>query len=217
MSNESLIIEYKEKKYSFSTYSLIIYPIGIFVLPWLIILFFELPINFWLHEIIAKQSAFLLNLLFNLGVEVYQNPNLYYPWVIRIPESVSVNMISGCAGIPAMSIFTSIIVFTPHSKDSKTSEDIIWRKSVDIILSIIFIYVFNLIRLVIIIYFYHLGTPWSVIHDSLANLSAVIAVHIFIFLFCNKLIPEWYISVYYAGKLIFNNFNTKQKRISMAS
>jgi exosortase/archaeosortase family protein len=203
MSNQKLVIEYRNKKYNFSTQGLILYPIGSITLAVLIIFFFELRFNFWLHEIVAKQSAFLLNLFFNLGAEVFRNPNLYYPWVIRIPESVTVSIVSGCAGIPAISIFLSIIIFTPHSQDAETSKDIISRKSIDILLTIIFIYTFNVIRIVVVVYLYHLGFEWVAIHDSLANLSAVIAVHVFIFVFCNKLIPEWYISIYYGIKLIF--------------
>lgn len=206
MNNHNLLIEYNDKKYIFSTRSLILYPIGSFLLAVLIILFFELPINNWLHEIIAKQSAFLLNLFYDLGAEVYQNSNPYNPWVIRIPESVSVGIISGCAGIPAISILTSIIIFTPHSQDVEASSNIIRRKTTDITLTIIFIYTFNIIRIVLIVYLYHLGFDWVMIHDSLANLTAVITVHVFIFLFCNKLIPEWYISIYYAIKVILIHF-----------
>ena len=152
-----------------------------------------------------------MKLLFNLEAEVYQNPSLLYPWILKISESVSVNMVSGCAGIHAISIFSSIIIFTPHSQDIETREDIIWRKIVDIILTMIFIYTFNIIRIVVIVYLYHLGFDWVAIHDSLANLSAVVAVHVFIFVFCNKLIPEWYISIYYAGKLVFNHIKSKNR------
>jgi exosortase/archaeosortase family protein len=197
---------YVEKNYTFSTKSLLIYPIGTIILSILIIFLFELPFTFWLHEIIAKQSTFLLNLFFDLGAEVIYDSFQYHPWLIRIPDTVTVGMISGCAGIPAISIFISIIIFTPHSQDSLTSEDIIERKIKDIIITIIFIYIFNIIRIVGIIYLYHLGYDWSLIHDSLANLTAVIAVHVFIFLFCNKFIPEWYISIYYTGKLLINHF-----------
>lgn len=214
MSNQNLMIEFNKKKYTFSTRSLVLYPIGSFILAVLLILFFELPINIWLHEIIARQSAFFINLLFSLGAEVEQNSNVIYPWIIRIPESITVTMSSGCAGIHAISIFVSIIIFIPHSKDPKTSENIIWRKTVDIILTSTFIYIFNIFRIVVIVYLYHLGYDWFMIHDSLANLSAVIAVHVFIFLFCNKLVPEWYISLYYTGKILFSHLKLKIRKKS---
>jgi exosortase/archaeosortase family protein len=204
--NKIPIIEYKGKKYSFSTRSLIFFPIGIILLAALMILFFEMRINYWLHELVAKNSVFFLNLFFNIGAEAMYLPEFPYPWHISIPDSIGVYITSGCTGTPAISILSAIVICTPSSQDPMTKKDISWRKTVDIIATVTSIYLFNILRMVIVIYLYHLGFAWDVIHDSLANLSAVIVAHIFIFWFCNKLIPEWYISIYYSGKLLFNKF-----------
>jgi exosortase/archaeosortase family protein len=209
--NERPIIEYKGKKYVFSIRTLIFFPIGTILLATLMILFFEMKINNWLHEIVAKQTGFLLNLFFKLDAETFILSEFPYSWYIYIPGSVGVSITSGCTGTPAISILCAIVICTPHSQDSKTRDNILWRKATDIMATVTLIYLFNLFRIVIVIYFYHLGIAWAVIHDSLANLSAVVAAHIFIFCFCNKLIPEWYISIYYSGKLMYNKIRKNLK------
>lgn len=202
VENEKLLIRYNEKIYHFSISSLILYPIGTILLTFFILFFFNLPINLWFPEIVAKQSAFLLNSLFDLDAEVFFYLNSAIPWKIGIPDSITISISPDCTGITAMSIFTSIIIFTPHSQNPETNRDILRRKIIDAILTIFFIYIFNIVRIVVIAYFYHLGVAWSVIHDSLANLSTVVVVHIFIFVFCNKFIPEWYISIYYVLRFV---------------
>jgi len=204
------VIEFKGKKYSFSTRALILYPIGTIILAICMILFFEMRVNFWLHELVAKQTVFFLNLFFKVGAETSYLPELYYPWHIDIPGGIGVYIISGCTGAPAMSILSFVVICTPHSHDPKTREDIIWRKTVDIIAMVTLIYLFNIFRMVLVFYLYHIGFAWDLVHDSLANLSAVVAAHIFIFWLCNKYIPEWYISIYYSGKLMYNKIRGKE-------
>jgi len=198
------VIEVKGKDYSFSTTALILFPIGTIILAVLMIRFLEMKENFWLHELITKHAVFILNSFFNLGAEALYLPEYYYPWHIDFPGGVTTYIDCGCTGITAMSIFIAIVICTPHSQDPKTSEDVIWRKTVDIIATLILIYLFNIFRIAIQFYLYHLGFGWYIIHDSLAALLVSVVVHIFIFLFCNKYIPEWYISIYYSAKLIYN-------------
>ena len=62
------IIEYNERKYIFSIRSLIIFAVGAPILSYLTYLFFDLRINFWLHEIVVKQTVYFLNLFFNMGM-----------------------------------------------------------------------------------------------------------------------------------------------------
>ena len=203
------VIKYNGKKYSFSTKALILFPVGTIILALLMIQFFELRANFWLHEILAKQTVFFLNFFFNLEAETLYIPEFPYPWHINIQGSIGVYITSGCTGTPALSILSAVVILTPHSQDPTTREDIVWRKTLDIIATLVLIYLFNIFRLVILIYLYNLGFAWDVIHNSLANLSAVVATHIFIFWFCNKYIPEWYISIYYSGKLMYNKISGK--------
>lgn len=202
---ESLSLKFKGKKYSFSTRSLILFPIGTYILANLIIQFFGMKQNNWLHEIIAKHSVFLMNLFFNVEAEALFLPEYYFPWFISIPDSVRTYMTNGCTYIPSMSIFTAIIIFTPHSKDTKTKEDIIWRKTKDIIATLILIYTFNIFRIAIQNYLFHLGFAWKTVHDSVLTYTIVVIVHILIFLSCNRKIPELFVSIYYAGKIIYIN------------
>jgi len=198
------VIEFKGKNYGFSTRSLILFPIGTLLLSVLMIQFLEIRANFWLHEIIAKHAVFVLNTLFNLRAEAVFVPEYYYPWTISLPGDLGTYIDNGCTGIIAVSIFVAIIIFTPHSQESKTNEDIIWRKTTGIIAAVTLIYLFNVFRIALQNYLYYQGFSWNGIHDSLAALSIIVVVHIFIFLICNRHIPEFFISIYYSGKLIYH-------------
>ena len=165
--------------------------------------FFEMTEIIWLHELFAKQMVFFLNLIFNLGAQTMYLPENPCPWEITIPGNVTVFVNNGCTGLTAMTIFVAVIIFTPHSQDPKTNKDIIWRKSIDIIVTLLLIYFFNLFRAVIQFYLYSHGFAWNLIHDSLGTLSIIIATHIILFLFCNIYIPELYVSIYYSGKLMY--------------
>lgn len=200
---KSPVIEFRGKKYSFSTRALILFPVGIIILAVPMIQFFEMTEIIWLHELFAKQMVFFLNLIFNLGAQTMYLPENPCPWDITIPGNVTVFVNNGCTGLTAMTIFVAVIIFTPHSQDPKTNKDIILRKSIDIIITLLLIYFFNIFRAVIQFYLYSHGFAWNLVHDSLGTLSIIIAAHISIFLFCNKYIPELYISIYYSGKLIY--------------
>ena len=52
------VIEFEGKKYIFSPYSIIILGVGAPLLAYLIYFFFDLPANYWLHEIVVKQTNF---------------------------------------------------------------------------------------------------------------------------------------------------------------
>lgn len=205
-------IKYKGSIYSFSDESLVLYPLGIVILSFLIIGYFDHEINFWLHEITVKPTIFFINLFFNLGAETSYLPEFTYPWHIDIPGSVGVYFVLGCTGLPGMAILSSLVIFTPHPQDFKTKEDILWRKLKSFIATLISLYILTLIRLIIIIYLYHLGFEWDLLHNSLASLSALIAAHVFILCFCNRFIPEWYISIYYMIRLV--NPKIKDNRIT---
>ena len=151
-NNNKFVIEYNEKKYAFSTRSLILFPIGTIALATLLIFFFDLKIAGWINEITAKSTVFLLNAFFNMGAYTLYVPTEYYPWYIVIPDNVQVYITSGCSGTPAISIFSAFIIFTPHSIDPHTSRDIIKRKIKDIILTVSVIRVKYKIELIILLY-----------------------------------------------------------------
>ena len=68
------IIEFGENKYIFTTRSIIIALIGAPLLSYAIYYFFDWQANYWLHEIVVKQTVFFLNLLFNMGAKADYEP-----------------------------------------------------------------------------------------------------------------------------------------------
>ena len=54
------IIEFNERKYVFSIRSLVLFAIGAPLSAYLIYLFFDMQINYWLHEIVVKQTVYFL-------------------------------------------------------------------------------------------------------------------------------------------------------------
>jgi exosortase/archaeosortase family protein len=205
-----LNLKFRGKKYSFSTRALILFPVGILILAASMLRFFEITEIVWLQELFAKFQVFFLNLFFNLGAQTNYLPLFSCPWHTIIPGGVIVYINNGCTGLPAMSIFVSVIIFTPHSQDPKTKEDILWRKTIAITAALVLIFFFNVLRAVIQFYLYSRGFAWSLVHDSQGVLAIIIVVHIAIFLFCVKYLPEWYVSIYYSLKLIYRQLRKER-------
>ena len=72
------IIEYDDKRYVFSIRSLILFAIGAPVSAYLIYLFFDSESQFWLHEIVVKQTVYFLNLFFDMDASAVYNPTGKY-------------------------------------------------------------------------------------------------------------------------------------------
>jgi exosortase/archaeosortase family protein len=198
-----LEIGFRGKKYSFSNLALIIFPLGLIVaIPFLLQINETIELV-WLQELFAKNVVFFLNLFFNLGAYVIYKPIYSCPWLITYTDGVTVYIDNGCIGFLAMSIFVALIIFTPHTKISKTRENILWRKSIAIIIMLSLIYLYNIFRVTIQFYLYSRGFAWSVIHDSSGILAITISFHIAFFLIFSIYVPEWFLSIFYAGKLIF--------------
>ena len=198
------VINYRGKKYRFSTISLVLFPIGSIILAVLMNKFLGLRINLWLHEIIAKQVVAILNIFTDVETEAIYFLEEKYRWKISMPEDIATFMSKRCTGILAITIFVSIIIFTPHSQESENRQDIMWRKTVSIISMITLIYLFNVIRIAIQNYLYFHGFSWAIIHDSLGAFLITFVVHFIIFLFCNRHLAEIPVSIYYSGKLLYN-------------
>ena len=198
--NKRPIIEFEGKKYIFSVRSIILFAIGVPVSAYLIYLFFDLELNFWLHEIVVKQTVLFLNLFFNMGASTgYTHVGKYY-WEFIVPGRPPIGFETFCTGVQAICVFAGIIIFTPHSHDSATNEDIIWRKAKALIVSSVIFYVVNIIRMLIQIYLYYIGYDWDDIHVSISAASSFIAAIIVLLL--HKWIPEFIISIIYTGTLI---------------
>ncbi len=203
------IIEYNEKKYIFSIRSLILFAIGAPISAFLIYLFFDLRINYWLHEIVVKQTVYFLNLFFNMGAEAQFAPSDIYDWRFFIPGKNPIYFETFCTGIQAICIFAGIILFTPHSQDRDTKADIIWRKTKSLIVSSFIFYVVNIIRMLIQIDLYYIGYSWNDIHVSISAASSFIAA--IIVLLMHKWIPEFILSIIYTGTLISEPIKQKRK------
>jgi len=201
--HKGLVLKFKGKNYSFSIISLIIFPIGIIILAVPLLLFFKTTEIVWMQELFAKHMVFFLNLFFDLGARTEFLSNT---WFVTISQYTTVYINNGCVGLSAMSIFFVVILFTPHPQDPKTKEKIVWRKALVTSVSLTLIYFFNVFRAVIQFVLYSYGYPWSIVHDSQGALAINVVVHISIFSFCLKFLPEFYISIFYSIKLIYKQF-----------
>lgn len=214
-SQSKPVIEFEGKKYLFSINSLIILAIGSPLISYFIYLLFDIPQNYWLHEIVVKQTAFFLNLLFDMGATVDYNPVGKYHWSFNIPGRASIYFETFCTGIQAICVFAGIILCTPHSQDENTNRDIIWRKTKSLIISSIIFYVVNILRMLIQLELYYIGYAWADIHYSISAASSFIAAIIILLL--HKWIPEFIISIIYIGTLITRPIKIKRKENLISS
>ena len=209
IGTKRLSIEFENKTYIFKNNSLIIFAIATPLVSYLIYLFFDLEVNYWLHEVVVKQTVYFLNLFFNMGAQAVYNPVGKYHWSFLIPDKPSIYFETFCTGIQAICVFAGLILFIPHSQDKQTNKDIIWRKAKSLIVSSIIFYVVNIIRMLIQIYLYYIGYPWESIHVSISAASSFIAAIIILLL--HKWIPEFIISIIYTGTLIKNKLKSRDK------
>ena len=210
------VIEFEDKKYVFTTSSLLIFAIGTVLVALGIYLFFDTEAQFWLHEIVVKQTVYFLNLLFDMDVVADYSPGGKYHWNFDFPTgNISGAMLGNiffetfCTGIQAICIFAGIIICTPHSQDKNTNKDIIWRKTKALVVSSVIFYVVNIIRMLIQIELYYLGYPWDSIHVSISAASSFIAAIIILLL--HKWIPEFIISIIYIGTYVSKGFKALRK------
>lgn len=204
------IIEFEGKKYIFSNRSITIFAIGAPVLSYLIYLFFDLEINYWLHEIVVKQTVYFLNVFFNMGATTSYSPMGKYHWNFNIPGRGSIYFETFCTGVQAIAVFAGIIICTPHSQDRKTNADVIWRKTKALVVSSIIFYIVNILRMNIQLYLYYIGYPWDDIHVSISAASSFIAAIIVLLL--HKWIPEFIISIIYTGTILNEKKETVESR-----
>ncbi|MFW9866792.1 MAG: archaeosortase H [Candidatus Thorarchaeota archaeon] len=204
------IIEYNGRKYIFSLRSLILFAVAAPISAYLIYLFFDLKINYWLHEIVVKQTVYLLNLFFNMGVTAEYNPIARDPWYFHFHSSLSnITFQTFCTGVQAICVFAGIIIFTPHSQDRDTRRDIVWRKTKALIISSLIFYIVNIIRMLIQLGLYYNGYAWNDIHFSISAASSFIAA--IIVLLMHKWMPEFIISIIYVGTLVTEPIKKKRK------
>jgi len=209
------VIEFENKKYIFSINSLVILAVGTPILAYLIYLFFDTEPQYWLHEIVVKQTIYLLNLFFDMGVSTNYSPIGTHHWSFDFIGNIageplgSISFETFCTGVQAICVFAGIIICTPHSQDKETNKDIIWRKTKSLIISSLIFYVVNIIRMLIQIELYYLGYPWDSIHVSISAASSFVAAIIILLL--HKWIPEFIISIIYIGTLFSKRFKLSKE------
>jgi len=206
------VIEFENKKYVFSNFSLVLFAIGTPLSAYLIYLFFDNEANYWLHELVIKQTVYFLNLFFNMGATANYMPIGTYYWNFGVPGQSNIYFETFCTGVQAICVFAGLLIFIPHSMDTKTRKDIVWRKTKSLIMSTTIFYVVNIIRMLIQIYLYYVGYPWDSIHVSISAASSFIAAIIILLL--HKWIPEFIISIIYIGTLISKKFKSPKSELS---
>lgn len=211
---DNTVIEFEDKKYIFTLKSLLLLTIGTPLLSLGIYLFFSTEAQFWLHEIVVKQTVYFLNLFFDMGVSAIYDPVGNYHWKFEFIGNINDDSLGSiffetfCTGVQAICIFAGLILCTPHSRDRNTNKDIIWRKTKALVVSSVIFYVVNIIRMLIQIELYYLGYPWDSIHVSISAASSFIAAIIILLL--HKWIPEFIISIIYIGTLISKKFKKER-------
>ncbi len=204
------VIEFENKKYIFSINSLVILIVGTPILAYLIYFFFDTEPQYWLHEIVVKQTIYLLNLFFDMGVSANYSPTSIHHWSFDFIGNAagdplgSISFETFCTGVQAICVFVGIIICTPHSRDKESNKDIIWRKTKSLLISSLIFYVVNIIRMLIQIELYYLGYPWDSIHVSISAASSFVAAIIILLL--HKWMPEFIISIIYIGTLLNKRF-----------
>ncbi len=216
-------INYDGKIYEFDWYRILILLIGT---PIIALSIFYSHDWVWLHEISAKITIPIINLI--TGRENYVYYNEYKPlepWVFQIisPEGLqygAIGMETMCTGIQAIAIFVGVILMIPHNiskdftyelpsemqflkklgtwiKDIFNNNDNIWkRKFLAIFWTSVVFYIVNILRMVIQLSLYK-GTNWDDLHYPISSASSFIAVACV--LLVHKFVPEFIISLMWIG------------------
>ncbi len=208
-------ITYEKKKYRFSTWSLVVFPVGTILLSFGLYFSTEAWFGEWIHLFVATQTSWLLK-LFGINVDVlpvspptiFDGRMVWWRFAGDIPSSIYFT--HDCSGFQAIAIFIALILFTPHSQDKEANAGIWRRKGLSMAISSLLFHVVNVVRMVIQISLYHAGLPWDDIHYSISAASSIIAAVIIILM--NRWIPEFVISIMVIGRRIGNVFKGLKKR-----
>ncbi len=189
-------IEFEGKNYDFNWLSIAILLIGAPLIAYGI----WISHNWiWLHEISAKMTIWILNLL--SGAENYVYFNDYdptQPWVIHLPGTPGdIHFETLCTGIHAVAIFVGAILCIPHSTNKETSKDIWKRKVIAMFVTSLVFYVVNIFRMVLQLYLYQRGADWLDVHYPISAASSFIAVACVLIM--HKFVPEFIMSLIWIG------------------
>jgi exosortase/archaeosortase family protein len=208
-------ITYEKKKYRFSTWSLVLFPIGTILLALGLYFGTEAWFGEQIHWFVASQTSWLLK-LFGINVDIFPiNPPVIFEgrtvwWRFAGDIPSSIYFTHDCSGFQAIAIFLALILFTPHSQDKEANKGIWRRKGISMGVSSLLFHVVNVLRMVIQLSLYHAGLPWDDIHYSISAASSIIAAVIIVLM--NRWIPEFVIAIMAFGKSIGNVFKGMKNR-----
>jgi exosortase/archaeosortase family protein len=191
-------IEYKDQKYEFVWWRIILF---IFLAPLLSLLIYKLTELGWrvTHRPIVKQTVWVLNLItsdfdFAWGYNESALIDGYFYDVSDAPIPLSnIGFTTMCTGVQAIAIFAGIILMIPRSKNPYTNKSLWWRKLLSLVVSSAIFYVVNIARMVLQLKLYTAGWEWDDIHVSISAASSFIAALIIILM--HRWIPEFIISI----------------------
>ncbi|QEE16490.1 archaeosortase H [Promethearchaeum syntrophicum] len=189
-------IEYEGKNYDFKWLSIAILFIGAPIIAYGIWISHNWV---WLHEISAKITIWILNLLSGAENVVYFNDyDLTQPWIIHLPGTRSdIHFETLCTGVHAIAIFVGAILCVPHSINKETSKDIWKRKIIAMLVTSLVFYVVNIFRMVLQLYLYQRGADWDSVHYPISAASSFIAVACVLIM--HKYVPEFIMSLIWIG------------------
>ena len=189
-------IEYENKNYDFKWLSIVILFIGAPLIAYGIWISHNWV---WLHEISAKMTIWILNLLSGANNTVYEVAHdLVEPWRYDSPGTPrDISFETLCTGIHAVAIFVGAILCIPHSADKETSKDIWKRKIIAMTVTSLVFYVVNIFRMVLQLYLYQRGADWDSVHYPISAASSFIAVACVLIM--HKFVPEFIMSLIWIG------------------
>lgn len=197
-----IVLKLKERNYSFSKSSVLIFFIIGPSFSILLSLFLELGINNWRREITAKQVSYLLKILFQINSQPILVHGVPSTWKILIPSTGQNFYITHwCTAGHIISIFIGIICCVPPSSDFTARKDINTRKIKALIILIFITHFGNLVRMLSIISLATVGESWQFIHLILNYISGILIALIFIIVLYRWL-PETFLSVYFIYYII---------------
>ena len=187
-------IEYKEAKYDFAWWRVILF---IFLAPLISIAIYKLTEAGWriTHGPIVRQTVWVINKIVNTGdvfgwgFDDIPIDGFYY----EVPGRGGIGFTTMCTGVQAIAIFTGIIVMIPRSYNAEVNRTLWRRKFLALTVSSAIFYVVNIARMVLQLVLYYRGWNWDNIHVSISAASSFIAALIIILM--HRWIPEFIISI----------------------
>ena len=171
------VVNFKEKQYEFSWYKIAIFAI---FCPILAILVIELLSFFW----VVTYPPIIIPICNILSFLTGENFTYYYTasgYILNIPnpETAPILFVSACVGIEAYGIYAGVSLMTPHNNIKTQGKNIYLRKVGTLILACLLIYLANIVRSVVTLYFYYKGVPFSPMHENIGYITTFFAVFSF--------------------------------------